>query len=449
LRDAGGDQTQAVAGSRRWEVGNATLVLLGMATFVAVVYVVVVRGGGALLGRADSPSPALSVLATAIVALGFQPVARRVRPVAARLARRERAAPYEVLTRFRTDVGGGYGTDELPGRMARLLAEATRARYAQVWLAVDGRPTLAATWPTDAAAAEASPPDPMDPAQSAPGRRALPVRHADELLGILVVQEHDRQPLTPVEHQLFAGLAAQAGLVLRSVRLRAGLANRLAESTRRAAELRRSRERIVAAQDQERRRLERDIHDGAQQHLVALAVNLRLARTLAAKSPERMLPMLADLRSAAVETIETLRDLSRGIYPRKLTESGLKAALEAAVAAGSMPVELSIDAMDRPPHDIEAALYFCCLEALQNAAKHSGATRATVRVGRRGDGVEMTVSDDGRGFSLVAAGPGRGLLNMRDRAEAVGGSLRVDSQPGRGTVIGVRLPLATVPPGGP
>ncbi|HEU4424137.1 MAG TPA: sensor histidine kinase, partial [Pilimelia sp.] len=361
--------------------------------------------------------------------------------IAARLARRERAAPYEVLARFRTEVGDGYGTDELPARMARLLAEATGTRYAQVWLATGDTLTLAATWPADAAAPDGPPPD---PARSVPGRREIPVRHADELLGVLVVQENDRQPLTPVENQLFTGLAAQAGLVLRSVRLRAGLANRLAESARRADELRASRERIVAAQDDERRRLERNIHDGAQQHLVALAVNLRLARTLAAKSLDRMRPMLGEVRAAAEETIDTLRDLSRGIYPRKLTESGLRSALATAVAAGSVPVELSVEPMERPRRDIEAALYFCCVEALQNAAKHSGATRVAARVRRLGDSVELTVSDDGSGFSS-AAGSGRGLLNMRDRAEAAGGSLHVDSRPGHGTVISVRVPFT---PGG-
>ena len=214
-----------MAGSRRWwDLGYSTLVLLGMATFVAIVYVAVVRGGGALIGQADSPSLALSVLATAIVALGFQPVARRLRPVAARLARRERAAPYEVLTRFRTEVGGGYATDEFPAGWPRLLAEATGARYAQVWLSVDGKPTLAATWPTDAGRSAGSPPDRWIRRSRSPAAVRLPCATRTRSWASLSLQEHDRQPLTPVEHQLFAGLAAQAGLVLRSVRLRAGLA---------------------------------------------------------------------------------------------------------------------------------------------------------------------------------------------------------------------------------
>src|SRR3712207_918299 len=145
--------------------------------------------------------------------------------------------------------------------MARVLAEGTGARAAEVWLVVGGRPEPAATWPPSASPA----------AEDAPGRRALPVRYAGETLGRLVVQEN--APLTAVEERLFAGLADQAGLVLRSARLRAELESRIAEQTARAAELRVSRQRVVDLQDQRRQALERDIHDGAQQHLVALAVN--------------------------------------------------------------------------------------------------------------------------------------------------------------------------------
>jgi signal transduction histidine kinase len=245
-----------------------------------------------------------------------------------------------------------------------------------------------------------------------------------------------------VEEQLFAGLAAQAGLVLRSVRLRAQLAVRLTESTRRAHELSASRERIIAAQDEERRRLARNIHDGAQQHLVALAVNLRLARTLVARSPDRLPAALTELIQVAEDTIGTLSDLSRGIYPRALSERGLAAALGAVVAVSSLPVDLAVEPLPRPRPDIEATLYFCCLEALQNAAKHSAATRAAVRLGRTADGLVLAVSDDGTGFVPHTVGLGHGLVNMRDRAESVGGRLRVDSAPGRGTQIQVLVPWA-------
>jgi signal transduction histidine kinase len=420
------------------ESGPAVLVLAGTVLFVAAVYVVIVRGGGALVGEPGPPNLGLSVLATAVVAILVEPVRRRLRPVAARLVRGERAAPYEVLTRFRAEVTGGYPTDEVPGRMAELLARATGARYAQVWLSVNDRLVPAATWPRDAAVEEA-PPGPGAVVAEDPGRRMQAVHNADELLGVLVIQEHDRQPLTPAEEKLFAGLAAQAGLVLRAVRLRAELAARLRESAARAAELRASRERIVAAQDEERRRLERDIHDGAQQHLVALAVNLRLVRTLVDRSAERAVPVVPELKAAAAEAIGTLSDLSRGIYPRVLTDAGLGVALEAALAAGPVPVELAVGDVDRLPREVEAGLYFCCLEALQNAAKHAQASRVTVRVGPVPGGVELVVTDDGIGFQ-AGDGAGRGLANLRDRAESLGGTLRIDSQPGRGTAVTVRVP---------
>jgi signal transduction histidine kinase len=436
------EKTAHMAGWRAVAARHATgfgLVLLAMAGFVAGVYVVVVRGGGTLIGRTDSPHLGLSVLATAIVALGFEPVLSRVRQWSAGLVHGGRAAPYEVLTRF-SQVTGTYPTEEVPARMARLLAKGTGAAYAQVWLVVDGRLTLASTWPPSASAAGAQP-DPADEDGVSRGRRVLPVHHADELLGVLLVQEHDRQPLTPVEEKLFSGLAAQAGLVLRTVRLRAELARRLAEISHRAAQLQASRQRIVATQDEERRRLERDIHDGAQQHLVALAVNLRLAQTLLARSWERAQDVFADLRATAADTIETLIDLSRGIYPRALTDAGLVPALRAAAATCPVPVTVAVEELGREPAEVEAALYFCCLEALQNVAKHAHAERVHVRLGRRDGALTLVVADDGAGFAADLPRTGSGLANMRDRIESAGGTLTVVSRPGRGTEITARVPV--------
>ena len=172
-----------------------------------------------------------------------------------------------------------------------MLAEGTGAEWTQVWLLVDGEPQLAAMWPPD------SPGVTSGPARletDSPGRREAPIVLAGETLGVLRLQEPDGHPLTPVEERLFAGLAAQAGPVVHGVQLRAELSNRVVELSRRAEELRHSRERLVDAYDEERRRLERDIHDGAQQHLVALTVNLRLAETIAKSSPERARGVLAD-----------------------------------------------------------------------------------------------------------------------------------------------------------
>ncbi len=411
----------------RWrlaDAGTAALVFVGMALFVAAVYGVVVRGGAALAGEPDRPPILLSVLATAIVALGLEPVRHRLRRAATKLTGRTRVAPYDLLI--------GFSTDAVPARMAQLLVEATGARAAEVLLYVNGALTPVAAWPPGATPTG--------------NRRTLVVRHGGETLGELAISIGT--PLSPVEEKLFAGLAAQAGLALRAVARRAELAERLRDSTRRAQELRASRERVVAAQDEERRRLERDIHDGAQQHLVALAVQLRLAGTLVARSSPRAPGVVSGLRTAAADAIATLADLSRGIYPAQLAEGGVGPALAAGGAArdgsGGAPAYLAIDDLGRLPPELESALYFCALEALQNAAKHASGSRVRVRAGRvTGGAVELVVSDDGPGFAPGIVGGGRGLANMADRAEAVGGELSIVSRPGAGTAVTVRVPVGS------
>ena len=184
--------------------------------------------------------------------------------------------------------------------------------------------------------------------------------------------------------------------MLRGARLRAALEQRLGELSAREDELRRSRERLVDAQDEARRRLERDIHDGAQQHLVALAVNLRLAATLAATAPDRAEALLAAQEGAAADAVATLLQLSRGIYPPRLEEAGVAAALRA--AAGRAASWWWRDGAARYPLDIEAAAYFCCLEAVQNATKHAGAATVRVEVDAGPDALVLTVVDDGVGF---------------------------------------------------
>ena len=420
--------------------------ITGLVAFVITVYVVVVLGGGVLIGKTSSPSLPLSVLATAIVALAFEPVQARLERAAAELLRGGAPSPYEVLSRFSENVTGSYPTEELPSRMATLLGEGTGAAWAQVWLTVQGELTLAASWP-ETSEPVTEPPRLAADARDSTGelRRAVSVRHAGALLGVLRLQERPGSPLTSVEERLFTGLAAQAGLVLRLAGLRAELAARHAELLVRADELRLSRERLIETQDAERRRLERDIHDGAQQHLVALAVNLRLAETVAAKSPERAAKVLEAQSEAAREAIDTLTQLSRGIYPRLLADEGMVQALRAALAISPIPVRVEAVDVPRLPSAIEAALYFCCMEAVQNAAKHSLASRVTVTIGTQDGSVRMTVDDDGEGFDVSYAEPGAGLTNMRDRIDAAGGQLQMTSTPGVGTRVDVHVPVSQMP----
>ena len=410
--------------------------------FVVLVYVVIVVGGGALIGHASSPSAPLSVLATAVVALAFEPVQARLEASATRMVHGGVASPYDVLSRFSETVSGSHAAEELPSRMARVLAEGTGAEWSQVWLLVGDRPRLAATWPPGATRdrAEENSEDPIE--HVVHGRRFHEVRHGSERLGVLVVQEQEHRPLTTVEERLFEGLARQAGPVLRGARLRTQLELRRAELSARADELRASRERLVDLQDEERRLLERDIHDGAQQHLVALAVNLRLAQTLAERAPERADVILAGQVQAAVDAVDTLVQLSRGIYPSQLAERGLAPALRQAVLNSPVPVQVVPHGVGRFPTSVEAAAYFCCLEAVQNAAKHSGAAMIRVDLTDEAGFLTCVVEDDGAGFDAARTTGGTGLANMRDRVEALGGTFAIRSTSGQGTRVVALLPKA-------
>jgi signal transduction histidine kinase len=255
---------------------------------------------------------------------------------------------------------------------------------------------------------------------------AFPVRHQGDLLGAIVVEAAAADPLTAGKEKLIMDLAAQAGLVLRNARL--------------LEELRASRQRIVAAQDERARALERNIHDGAQQQLVALAVKLRLTRSLVEKDPAKTEDMLESLQRDATDALENLRDLARGIYPPLLADQGLPAALDAQARKSAFPVTVDAHGVDRYPPEVESAVYFCALEALQNVAKYANASHAVVRLAG-GDGqVTFEVRDDGVGFEPEGVGYGTGLQGMTDRLDALGGSLTIQSAPGAGTSVQGRVP---------
>ena len=418
---------------------NKTIVFGALALFIGAVYVGVVVLLGSAIG-ATTTNPALAIAATAVVAVLFEPVRVRVQRVANRLVYGERATPYEVLARFSERIGATYATEDVLPRTARVIAEGTGAERVDVWLRVGTTMRPGASWPADA-----PPPAPVDLDGGAlpafPGTdAAVPVRHRDELLGAVTVRTHQGQTMTPAEAELLADLAGQAGLVLSNVRLTAELGSRLEEIARRSDELRASRQRIVTTQDAERRRLERNIHDGAQQHLVALAVKLRLARGLLARDAGRAATMLGELRVEVDDAIETLSSLALGIYPPVLEERGIAAALESQARVGTLPVTVSAEGVDRQPIETEAAVYFCCLEAIQNAAKYAGASAVRVTIGHDGPNLTFEVRDDGVGFDTASTATGSGLQGMADRLSALGGSIDVSSTPGGGTVVSGRVP---------
>ena len=205
-------------------------------------------------------------------------------------------------------------------------------------------------------------------------------------------------------------------------------------------QLRASRQRLVHAQDEERRKLERNLHDGAQQQLVALSVKLRLAEGLVERDPAKTKTMLAELKEETTQAIEDLRDLARGIYPPLLADKGLVAALEAQARKAAVATEVRSEGIARYPQQVEAAVYFCALEALNNVAKYSGASRAEVRLAQSNGDLTFEVSDDGAGFDRDVTSYGTGLRGMADRVEAIGGTLEVRSAPGQGTAVAGRIP---------
>jgi signal transduction histidine kinase len=416
------------------------LQMLWMAGFVAAVYAVVVVGGGGLIGHTGSPSVPLSVTATAIVAVAFDPVRRRVGRTANRLVHGQPFAPYDVLARFSSGTAATASPDTAAVRMARLLAEGTGAAHAEVWLLVSGSLRLAGIHPPGARS-QASEPD-LAQGSDLPGRRVRAVRQAGDLLGVLVVVERDDEPLTPVEQKLLTDLVAQAGLVLRNLQLTTDLQDRLREASGRAELLRDSRRRVVTLEDEERRRLERDIHDGAQQQLVALGLRLRLAQTVLSRSPERVGPMIEDIQVSVEQATAALLDVAAGARPRLLDEAGLVAALQAVSDAGPVLVQVLGDSVQRYSAEVEVALFYFCLEALQNVAKHAEATGAVVQLDARDAVLRCTVQDDGHGFRSGDELLGTGLRNMAERVEAAGGRLTVESSPGRGTTVTATVPVA-------
>jgi signal transduction histidine kinase len=255
---------------------------------------------------------------------------------------------------------------------------------------------------------------------------AFEVKHQGELLGALTVSPAADDPMNPTKEKLIRDMAAQAGLVLRNVRL--------------IEDLRESRRRIVSAQDERARALERNIHDGAQQQLVALSVQLRLAEGIVDRDPAKARALLAELQARTVETLEDLRDLARGIYPPLLADKGLPAALEAQARKSPVPVSVQPDGVGRYGPDVESAVYFCCLEALNNVAKYAEASTVEIRLRQDEDELRFEVVDDGRGFDTAAKGGGTGLQGMADRLDAVGGMLEVRSAPDGGTIVSGVVP---------
>ncbi len=395
-----------------------------LVTGIALVYVAVAAAPGLALGN-EVPVQ-LAVVVTVAAAVAFHPLRRRLEAVAGRWVFGKRANRYELLTSFGTTLEQTVDLTELLPRLARTVREGLGATWVKVSLCGEG-PDAWLTEPVGVA--------------GEPGANVVLVerlRHQDEDVGKI---ECGPGPLAGeasydwADRELLSVLAAQAASAIANVRLTARLSEQVTE-------LARSRARIVAAQDGERRRIERDIHDGVQQAAVALLTKLRLARNQVARgeSPEAL---LVETQADASELLTDLRELAHGIHPPVLTDGGLVAAVEA--RAGRLPLGVALHADEsmrgrRFGPDVEAAAYFVACEALTNVVKHARATQADVGFTAADGMLHLSVSDDGRGIN-GSAGSGQGLTNLRDRVEALGGTLRIEGAAGGGTQLSAALPI--------
>ena len=444
----------------------ATVSVLGLSGVVLAVYVVVVVGLGRVPTHQERSLLVLSMVAAAVAAVLYLPARDRLARFANRFVYGEREAPDQVLRTFGSRLSRAIPLDELLLQVAESMRKTLALSAAEVWTGSEGQLERTASMP-DAPPARFGLSHDEETVVARAGvsgqawvavwlpqllegrptavMRIAPISHSGRLLGLVVaVRPPAGDAFGPDDDTVLAELARQLGLALHNVQLDSALQASLEEVKRQADELRASRSRIVAAADAARRQIERNLHDGAQQHLVALAVNLRLARQLSDVDPDGAKELLDQLSHDVGDAVQELRDLAHGIYPPLLMDRGLGEALQAAAGRAALPSDVSIDGISRYRPEVEAAVYFCCLEAMQNAAKHAGPGACVhIRVWVEADGLLFEVADDGVGFDAASrASSGAGFVNMGDRVGAIGGTLSVTAAPGKGTRISGRIPLA-------
>ncbi len=420
---------------------NKTLVVSAMAGIIAVAYVVLVVGVGSLVGAGASPDPVLSVVATAAVAVAFEPVRRRVQQGADRLVYGQRPTPYEALARLSTQLSvGGQSADLLTG-LASTLAEGVGAADVTLWVGSGEDLVAVASWPPETEAEMRRVPTPMDLASLEQGGRThvRSIVHQGTLRGAVTLTKAPGEALAGSEDRLLRDLVAQAGLVIDNVGLGVELQERLHQISLQAAELRAASKRIVAAQDAARRRIERDLHDGAQQRLVTLALSLQEVSLRASSAGDTDLAERVDeSRRQLSLALAELRDMARGIHPAILTQEGFEAAVGFLAERSPIAVRVEVLLDARLPEEVEATAYFIVSEALTNAAKHSAASHIVVEAKCHDCWLSVEVTDDGQGG---ADGHwGSGLQGLTDRLATLSGGLTVHSPVGRGTHLKATIP---------
>lgn len=376
---------------------------------IAGVYVAAAAGLGMAASRRFPLG--LAIVLTVAATLLFQPARARLERAADRWVFGTRTDPAHLVSRLGTALAETVELESLLPRMADTLQEGLGLTWARVRLDPDpaGHP---------------------GPEADGPPALTVPIELDGERLGVVECGPRRQGTLTADDAALVRGLARQAALAVRNVRL--------------TAELERSRARIVQAQEQERRRLERDLHDGVQQDLVALLGHTARVRRELERDPTAGAVALDDLQAGLRHVLGELRELAHGIHPSVLSDHGLLEAVESLAARSAVPVTVRADPSLRGrrfAQAIEGAGYFTIAEALANASKHAAATAVDVTLVHRAGGLDIIVHDDGTGFDPATA-VGDGLANLAERLAALGGRLQVDAHLGAGTTLSAHLRLA-------
>jgi signal transduction histidine kinase len=358
---------------------------------------------------------------------------------------RHRPRGYALLARLGAELEQAADVPALARRTVTGVRDGLGVRWAELWVAQEygDNTALRLAGSTDPARSDTvrrvllDAPAAADPARlealwDQPPALTVPLVAGESFLGVLACGDRPGDPLRAADAEVLGVIARDCALALRTRRLESQLRDRLEEIEAQAAELRRSRERIVSAQDAERRRIGRDLHDGVQQHVLGLVMSLRSAS-----------PDLRRIADEAEALVFELQDLARGIFPSVLVDHGLEEALRSQI--GRSPGQVRLDVAPavsglRVEPAVESAAWFIVLEALANAAKHAPGCPVTVTLSGTGDQLLVEVHDHGPGFDRTRAPLGHGLQNMADRAAAVGGTCTVDSRPGRGTWVRAELP---------
>ena len=402
---------------RLWDIDlvvNRTLVYGALAGSIGALYVGIVVGlGGALGGRTE-----LTIVATVLAAVAFEPLRSRFQSLANRLVYGQRASPYDVMAGVSQRLAGAATADDVLPVVAETAANAVGAVRVRARMTLPSGETREATWP--------------GPSDETTFDRAIPVVHLGEEVGEIAVAKRPGDALKPAENRLLEALAGHCGLAMQSVRLAEQLRARLVDLEHAAAELTASRGRLMRAADAERVRLEKLIHEGVERELVAMSEQLTDAERAFRRSRARSVSMLERIADQANHTQETLRDLARGIYPPLLSDRGVVPALESQVRKLPGEIILTGSIAQRFDPRSEAAVYFCCVEALRRAAARNDGSAVTIELGRENGWVRFAVRGSGPALTTD-------LQLLIDRVEAVGGALEVRGSNGVGELAG-RVP---------